>query len=227
MTTPPVFFELTTWGVHASCIQQLPTFSRQCSSAQRRLCLKKLMTALGCPIAGERSHCGCSPFRRRGFCWTRLDSLRKWQAGAHTLAPDTGRLSGRNSHDIAASASTVRPPASTNGRRSITKLDSLCGSSSVQDSAVSSHSNSTGSDQPPCAGGRMTRHFGSSAPVRAVRGDFACVFRASAMASRSPNARGRSATTARALVRGSSARRSRGVAFFLRRVVPAPEVHAG
>src|ERR1700677_3071576 len=59
-----------------------------------------------------------------------------------------------------ARASTVTPPDSTNSCPSMTKLYSLCGCSSVHASALSSHSNSAGSDQPPLAGGMMTRHFG-------------------------------------------------------------------
>src|ERR1700678_3872028 len=66
-------------------------------------------------------------------------------------------------------ASTVTPPASTNSWPSITKLYSLCGCSSVHDSAVSSHSNSAGSDQPLCMGGMMTRHLGLSSPFESFR----------------------------------------------------------
>src|SRR3984885_1902733 len=68
-----------------------------------------------------------------------------------------------------ACASTVTPPDSTNSWPSITKLYSVCGCSSVHDSAVSSHSNNAGSDQPPCTGGTMTRHFGLSCPLKSVR----------------------------------------------------------
>src|SRR5277367_1863110 len=71
-----------------------------------------------------------------------------------------------------ACASIVTPPDSTNSWPSITKLYSLCGCSSVHDSAVSSHSNSAGSDQPPCAGGTMTRHFGLSCALKSVRENF-------------------------------------------------------
>src|SRR6516164_4058407 len=81
-----------------------------------------------------------------------------------------------------ACASTVTPPASANSCPSITKLYSLCGCSSVHDSAVSSHSNSTGSDQPPGAGGKMTRHLGSSHPLRGARGNFTGVLAASVIA---------------------------------------------
>src|SRR5208282_2522872 len=78
-------------------------------------------------------------------------------------------------------ASSVTPPDSTNSWPSITKLYSLCGCSSVHDSAVSSHSNSAGSDQPPCTGGMMTRHFGLSCPLKSVRENFVGVLAASAM----------------------------------------------
>jgi hypothetical protein len=59
-----------------------------------------------------------------------------------------------------ACASTTTPPDSTKSWPSITKLYSLCGCSSAHDSAVSSHSNSRGSDQPPLTGGTITLHFG-------------------------------------------------------------------
>src|SRR5580698_7900384 len=79
-------------------------------------------------------------------------------------------------------ASTVMPPDSTNSWPSITKLYSLCGCSSVHDSAVSSHSNSAGSDQPPGAGGMMTRHFGLSCPLDSLREYLVGVFSVSAIA---------------------------------------------
>ena len=126
--------------------------------------------------------------------------------------------SGRNSDDIARQCLDRYAAGFYEQLPSITKLYSLCGCSSVHDSAVSSHSNSTGSDQPLRACGRMTRHFGSSRPVRRVRGNFVGVSRASVMAlppkiknshwqtsspdfrdyhllTRSPNAHGRSATS--------------------------------
>src|ERR1700727_1949943 len=68
-----------------------------------------------------------------------------------------------------ACASTVTPPDSTNSCPSITKLYSLCGCSSLHDSAVSSHSNSAGSDQPPGTGGMIARHFGLSCPLESTR----------------------------------------------------------
>src|SRR5271170_3492904 len=80
-------------------------------------------------------------------------------------------------------ASSVTPPDSTNSWPSITKLYSLCGCSSVQDSDVSSHSNSAGSDQPPCTGGLMTRHFGLLCPINSVRVNLVGVFAASTIAS--------------------------------------------
>src|SRR3984957_16860136 len=79
-------------------------------------------------------------------------------------------------------ASTVTPPDSTNSWPSITKLYSLCGCSSVHDSSVSSHSNSAGSDQPPCTGGMMARHLGLSCPLKSVREIFVGVLAASAIA---------------------------------------------
>src|ERR1700722_5180246 len=81
-----------------------------------------------------------------------------------------------------ARASTVTPPDSTNSWPSITKLYSLCGCSSVHDSAVSSHSNSAGSDQPPWTGGMMARHFGLPCPLQSVREYLVGEFAASAIA---------------------------------------------
>src|SRR5580692_8136296 len=80
-----------------------------------------------------------------------------------------------------ACASTVTPPDSTNSCPSITKLYSLCGCSSVHDSAVSSHSNNAGSDRPPCSVGVMTRQFGAARPLHTVRGYFVGVFATSFM----------------------------------------------
>src|SRR5579862_2204510 len=80
-----------------------------------------------------------------------------------------------------ACASTVAPPDSTYNWPSITKLYSLCGCSSVHDSALSSHSWSAGSDQPPSVGGMMARHLGLPCPTRSVRGNLRGVLAASAM----------------------------------------------